>query len=56
MVSGAAKPPDRLTSLRTAFTGNEKAKSKVMRAFQTLMRQENPEPEKKPGKEKKSPP
>jgi len=46
---GIKKAPDKLTVLRDALTGNEKATGKVMRAFQTLMRQDSEESDKKPG-------
>ena len=55
------KPPEKLTVLRDALTGSEKATGKVMRAFHTLMRQDSEESETKsggqqPGQKKKAPP
>jgi len=59
--SGFKKPSDELTVLRNALIGNGKAASKVMRAFQTLIRKdseqsgENPGGQ-RPGRKKKAPP
>ena len=46
---GIKKPPEKLTVLRDALTGSEKATGKVMRAFQTLMRQDSEESDTKSG-------
>jgi len=55
------KPPEKLTILRDALTSSEKATSKVMRAFQTLMRQDSEDTDAKSGgqwprEKKKTPP
>jgi len=55
------KSPDKMTVLKDALTGNEKATSKVMRAFQTLMRRDSEESDEesggqRPGQKKKTPP
>ena len=58
---GMKKPPEKLTVLRDALTGSEKATGKVMRAFHTLMRQDSEESDtksggKRLGQKKKAPP
>ena len=58
---GIKKAPDKLTVLRDALTGSEKTTGKVMRAFQTLMRQDSEESDRKPGgmqsgRKRKTPP
>ena len=58
---GIKKPPEKLTVLRDALTGSEKATNKLMRAFQTLMCQDSEASDEKsggqwPGQKKKTPP
>ena len=46
------RPPDRLAQLRDALTGEEKPSKRVLRAFETLMRQEPEPPESGPRRKK----
>ena len=46
------KPPDKLAQIRDALTGGEKSSKKIVRAFETLMRQEPEPPESGPRRKK----